>query len=268
MEPPAHPRVPFPLVLTWVFSEAVMFRITPPWSQFFAAVHTKYRLAGFKACCEPRWCLWAEHFPSTYPRYPCICATFADWSTHSPGVCWVRVWLRALLSPLTKCPAGIYWPCNASYRHVLEINNFLLQYCVTPPPPPLLLCKCLRWKQMLLFASAYENALPLIFIANIQCIIEWIMCSFHLSHERLKQRQSATRCQCSFYCKTQEASSFLKYKYVLLFTAAVLLHFQWHWPGGVWKVGPSPTAGTGTGPEETQCGRPIPHQGPRQSYSK
>lgn len=125
-----HPR----LVLTWVFSEAVMFRIFPHPKAIFSlpCVQSLYRLAGFKACCEPRWCLWAEHFTSTYPRYPCICTTFADRSTHSQGICWVPVWLRALLSPQRKCPAGIYWPCNVSYRHVLEINNFLLQYCVTP----------------------------------------------------------------------------------------------------------------------------------------
>lgn len=42
-------------------------------------------------------------------------------------------------------------------------------------------------KKMLLFASACENGLPRTFIANIKCIIEWIMCSsFRLTHEQLK----------------------------------------------------------------------------------
>lgn len=50
---------------------------------------------------------------------------------------------------------------------------------------------------MLLFASAYENALTRTVIASVQCIIEWIMCSFRLSHARL-QHQSATRSHCSF----------------------------------------------------------------------
>jgi len=48
----------------------------------------------------------------------------------------------------------------------------------------------------------------------------------------------------------------------------LLLCVQWHWPGGVWKVGPSPAARTWASPEKTQCGRPLSHQSPWQSYGE
>lgn len=140
------PRVLFRLALTWAFSEPLIFC-------FFFFPHPRNLFCGCAYEVGTSWQVLkpvvstdrASEQSTSHACIPVMASfftTFVDQSAHSQDVCCIRVWLRALLSLLRKCPAGLYWPCNASYRHVLEINHVLLEYCVSP----LLLYKCPRHK--------------------------------------------------------------------------------------------------------------------------